>query len=181
MTRIPASHPRDLPDTSSLVFVFCAGPVEGEPVNVPTTVIGQSVRALRRVVIERVEPEVDGGRFPIKRTIGEKGTVRADIYADGHDVLRSGAAVSASRMRVHGRKSPCGWSRMTGGKGVFKSRCLGGTLTRLWRGWMRFGTWSADLEKRAQAGQDIAVDVLVGAEIVRTAAGRASGGETRRD
>jgi starch synthase (maltosyl-transferring) len=38
-----------------------------------------------RVVIENVKPEIDGGRFPIKRVIGEKVLVRADIFADGHD------------------------------------------------------------------------------------------------
>ncbi|PYY12505.1 MAG: hypothetical protein DMG61_16315, partial [Acidobacteria bacterium] len=41
----------------------------------------------RKVIIENVRPEVDGGRFPIKRTIGERVEVTADIFADGHDVL----------------------------------------------------------------------------------------------
>ena len=41
----------------------------------------------QRVVIERVQPEIDAGRFPIKRVIGETVTVSADIFADGHDLL----------------------------------------------------------------------------------------------
>ena len=47
-------------------------------------------RALSRVVIEGVEPEVDGGRFPIKRTVGEEVAVSADIFADGpeHHIRR---------------------------------------------------------------------------------------------
>jgi len=40
-----------------------------------------------RVAIEGVFPEIDGGRFPIKRTPGDKVTVEADIFADGHDQL----------------------------------------------------------------------------------------------
>ena len=44
-------------------------------------------RLLRRVAIENVYPEVDGGRFPIKRTPGETVIVNADIIADGHDLL----------------------------------------------------------------------------------------------
>ena len=32
-------------------------------------------------------PEVDGGRFPAKRTVGETVTVEADIFADGHDAV----------------------------------------------------------------------------------------------
>src|SRR5437773_12023018 len=41
----------------------------------------------RRVVIENIRPEIDGGRFSIKRTIGEPVVVTADIFADGHDVI----------------------------------------------------------------------------------------------
>jgi hypothetical protein len=40
-----------------------------------------------RVIIEAVEPQVDGGRFPIKRVVGEKVAVSADIYKEGHDKL----------------------------------------------------------------------------------------------
>ena len=48
---------------------------------------GVSDRAPSRVVIAGVSPEVDGGRFPIKRTVGEEVVVAADIFADGHDVI----------------------------------------------------------------------------------------------
>src|SRR5437588_8400417 len=41
----------------------------------------------RRVIVERIQPEIDGGRFPIKRTVGERVDVRADIFADGHEVV----------------------------------------------------------------------------------------------
>ena len=40
-----------------------------------------------RVIVEHVWPEIDGGRFPIKRTVGEHVTVSADVFADGHDLL----------------------------------------------------------------------------------------------
>src|SRR5215204_3567209 len=42
---------------------------------------------LRRVVVEGIYPEVDGGRFPIKRAVGETIVVHADVHADGHDIL----------------------------------------------------------------------------------------------
>ena len=48
---------------------------------------GHEVRTRQRVVVERVWPEIDGGRFPIKRSVGERVTVSADIFADGHDLL----------------------------------------------------------------------------------------------
>ena len=41
----------------------------------------------QRVAIEGVRPEIDGGRFPIKRTVGEEVVVEADAFADGHDVI----------------------------------------------------------------------------------------------
>ncbi|HVH91108.1 MAG TPA: maltotransferase domain-containing protein, partial [Candidatus Acidoferrum sp.] len=50
----------------------------------PTTGLDQG-RA--RAVIENVKPEIDCGRFPAKRTVGESMTVEADIFADGHDAL----------------------------------------------------------------------------------------------
>ncbi len=39
------------------------------------------------VVIENVNALVDGGRYPIKRTVGESIEVTADIFKDGHDVM----------------------------------------------------------------------------------------------
>src|SRR4051812_28831733 len=61
--------------------------------DLPTVLLGggdmkpfpQSVPS--RVIIEGVEPEIDGGQFPSKRTVGEEVVVAADVYADGHEVL----------------------------------------------------------------------------------------------
>ena len=39
----------------------------------------------RRVVIEEVQPEVNAGRYPAKRAIGDNVTVQAAIFSDGHD------------------------------------------------------------------------------------------------
>ena len=44
-------------------------------------------QAPSRVVIAGVSPEVDGGQFPIKRTVGEEVAVAANILGDGHDVI----------------------------------------------------------------------------------------------
>ena len=41
----------------------------------------------KRVVIEAVTPEIDGGRFAVKRVLGDRVRVEADIVADGHEVL----------------------------------------------------------------------------------------------
>lgn len=45
------------------------------------------VRAFPAVVIENLQPLIDGGRYPIKRVVGEDLTVEADVFKDGHDVV----------------------------------------------------------------------------------------------
>ncbi len=45
-------------------------------------------KKISRVVIDNVWPVVDGGRFPIKRIVGEEVRVEADLFADGHNSLR---------------------------------------------------------------------------------------------
>src|SRR3954468_4720867 len=57
-------------------------PVKGPVLENVQQLCGQS-----RVVIEAVTPEIDGGRFPIKRVAGEDVAVEADIFGDGHDAL----------------------------------------------------------------------------------------------
>src|SRR5262249_10766082 len=43
----------------------------------------------RRAVVLAVRPEVDGGRYPVKRALGEPLAIEADIVGDGHDQLRA--------------------------------------------------------------------------------------------
>jgi starch synthase (maltosyl-transferring) len=45
------------------------------------------VAGRHRVVIDGVSPEIDCGRFPIKRVVGETVLVEADVFADGHDQI----------------------------------------------------------------------------------------------
>jgi starch synthase (maltosyl-transferring) len=46
-----------------------------------------AVGTRRTINIERIAPEVDGGRHPVKRVLGDRLLVTADIFADGHDML----------------------------------------------------------------------------------------------
>ena len=43
----------------------------------------------KRVIIENVLPQLDNGAFFIKRIVGQKVTVTADIISDGHDVMEA--------------------------------------------------------------------------------------------
>ncbi|MEJ2093003.1 MAG: alpha-1,4-glucan--maltose-1-phosphate maltosyltransferase [Syntrophobacterales bacterium] len=130
--------------------------------------------ARKRVIIEGVAPEIDGGLFPAKRTVGDRLRVEADIVADGHEVLaaellyRRAAEpdwqVVPLRPLVNDR-----W------RGEFPVTELGRYHYTL-QAWIdRFRTWQRDLQKKVEAGQDVAVELLMGAELVEEAQQRASG------
>ncbi|HEY1479015.1 MAG TPA: alpha-1,4-glucan--maltose-1-phosphate maltosyltransferase [Gaiellales bacterium] len=129
-----------------------------------------------RVVIEDVTPNVDGGRFPIKRTVGERVSVRANAFADGHDL------VACSLHHRHENEPE--WRevqmRALGNdvfEGEFRVSRLGTHEYRV-RAWLdRFGSWQRDLAKRIDAGQDIAVDLEIGSRLLRASADRAQGAE----
>src|SRR5262245_29067767 len=57
------------------------------PAGLPTTDDRLPAGLTHRVVVERLRPQIDGGRFPIKRAIGESVEVHADIFADGYDEI----------------------------------------------------------------------------------------------
>jgi starch synthase (maltosyl-transferring) len=50
---------------------------------------GPTQRPPRRIVIQYPTPSVDGGRYPVKRCVGDRVTVQADVFRDGHDLIRA--------------------------------------------------------------------------------------------
>ena len=42
---------------------------------------------MQRVIVEAVSPQVDGGRFPAKRTKGDTVVVEANVFTDGHELV----------------------------------------------------------------------------------------------
>jgi len=132
----------------------------------------------RRVTIEGVRPQVDGGRFPIKRSVGEDVIVEADIFVDGHD-----AAAAVLRHRRAGDRewveTPMELVENDRWRGRFTVTELGryGYTIRAWVD--RFTSWRRDYEKKVEAGVQEDVDLLVGAEIVDRAIRRARGGGGR--
>ena len=117
--------------------------------------------ALRRVVIEGVRPEVDGGRYPAKATVGQSVLVEADIYADGHDLIAADVLCRRAEDKA--------WTRVP----------LTPLVNDRWRAhipihqmtthlftieaWIdHFGTWQSDLRKKIAAKQDVSLDLLIG-------------------
>jgi starch synthase (maltosyl-transferring) len=129
-----------------------------------------------RVIVEGVEPEIDDGRFPIKRTVGEEVVVRADVHTDGHDVL--------SAVLRYRRTSVDDWSEV--GMSPLGNDRWSAAFTVSEQGWYEytvqawideFATWRRDLQKKADAGQDVHSELLEGAELVRSIARRAGGSD----
>lgn len=134
--------------------------------------------ATQRVIIEDVTPEIDGGRYPVKRTVGESVAVSARIFADGHDVI-------AARLRYR-LKTARKWMdvpMVLHGNDWWQASFIVTANTRYQytvEGWIdRFASWRADLAKRIQVGQDVASELLEGATIVTAAAARATGADGR--
>ena len=133
----------------------------------------QQVDGRRRVVIEGVSPEIDCGRFAIKRVVGETVHVEADVFADGHDQVacqilywQEKKELQTSPMKLLGNDR---W------RGEFSVDLLGRYKYTV-EGWIdRFQTWRGELLKRVAAGQDVHVDLLIGAELIAEAAMRATG------
>ena len=165
----------------------------------------------RRVIVERIAPQIDHGRFPIKRTIGEVVDVSADVFADGHDalvvILRDRSA-RPSKPQTARPAAPDPLRRADDAPAAMPLR--GAVPVREgWRetpmalvapgtdryagqfivhdlGWHeysiiawadRFQSWRRDLRVKADAGQDVSVDLLEGSLLVREAAARAPGAD----
>ena len=128
----------------------------------------------RRVVIENVQPQVDCGRFPIKRVVGDRVRVTADIFADGHDilhaVLRYKPAADPDWQEIPMEPQPNDlW------QGEFSVTTEGRHLYTLQAWADRFQSWSRDLAKKFEAAQDISVDILVGVQLIEATAARTTG------
>jgi starch synthase (maltosyl-transferring) len=121
-----------------------------------------------RVVIEGVNPEIDYGRFPIKRIIGDRIVVEADIYADGHDVL-SAILLYRREEDNHWNEAPMESLANDRWRGSFVVNELGRYRYTLAAWVNRFKSWQQSLGNKLEAGQDVSVDLVVGAEIIRKA------------
>jgi len=123
-------------------------------------------------VVESVRPCISCGRFPVKRTLGDALEVTADVFGDGHDEL--GAVVryrhESDRRWTEASMAPLGNDRWRASVPLPKL----GRYRYAVRAWVDpFRTWRGQLERRIAAGQDVSVELLVGAGIVASSAASA--------
>jgi len=136
-----------------------------------------AVDGRKRVIIEGVTPELDGGRFAVKRTVGEVITVEADVFTDGHDAL--------SCLLQYRKAGETAWQEMPmrvlvndRWRGEFPAAELGRYEYTILAWVDAFKSWRHDLSRWVQA-EDIAIALRVGEQLVTKAASRATGEDAR--
>ncbi len=125
------------------------------------------------MIIENVTPEIGAGRFAIKRTSGGSVVVEADIFADGHDSL---AAVLKFRAEDNPEWSETPMEFLTNDRwrGEFIAARPGKYVYSI-EAWVdSFKSWQKNLQKKIEAGQNISVELQMGAKMIEAAAQRAA-------
>jgi starch synthase (maltosyl-transferring) len=137
----------------------------------------------RRIEIQYPAPAVDGGRYPAKRCVGDTVTVAADIFRDGHDMLRAVARYrgpgerrwrEAALRPVDEHLDGVRW------EGEFEVGRAGRWQYTVEAWTDVFGTWRDELERKILAGQhDLAGELSEGAVLLRDALSAAKDSEDR--
>jgi starch synthase (maltosyl-transferring) len=160
---------------------------------------------IQRVIVERLQPEVDAGRFPVKRTVGEPLSITVDVFADGHDLLAG--VLKYRRATIVAAPPPADGAAVampdaSDGRpwievplAMVDNDSWGATFTPTELGryeytveaWIdRFGSWLKGLTAKFDAGQDVSSELLEGAALAESAglgdvARRLSGPEPQAD
>ena len=133
----------------------------------------------RRVVIDAIRPSVDGGRYPVKRTLGDRMVVESDVLVDGHDRI---AGVLLYRRRGdpawhEAPLSPVGSAAGQSDDDVWRSSFrldALGTWEYTVSAWVdAWATWTWGLRRKVGAGQDVDVELREGAALLESASIRA--------
>ena len=134
-----------------------------------------------RVTIEGVQPQVDGGRFPAKRVVGEAAHVSANIHTDGHNAVaanlcyRRAGAKDWTEVPMFLREP--GLDLFVGS---FDTDALGLFEFTLYAWIDTFANWSRDTAKKLGAGQDVSLEVKEGLALLESAAAAAKGADKER-
>ena len=132
-----------------------------------------------RVVIENIQPQIDGGSTPVRRVVGEDVSVEARIFTDGHAQI-DGALLFKAGTSADWQSVPL----LACGDDLWRAAF---TVERLGRyeytvcAWVDHAhTWQRDFKKKFAVAQETEVDFLVGAEHAHELALRATDADARR-
>lgn len=124
----------------------------------------------QRVIIENVQPVVDGGLYPAKRTEGEHVDVTANIFGDGHDHLRAHVLYKKDEAKewsivemqpTYNDEWTASFYTPEKGKYLFKIDA-----------WIdHFDTWYDGFKKKVAAKVEVQVELMEGVEMLKKLAG----------
>ncbi|MFD2518726.1 alpha-1,4-glucan--maltose-1-phosphate maltosyltransferase [Salinimicrobium flavum] len=131
----------------------------------------------KRVSIRNVKPEIDCGKYPVKRIIDEEVEVHADIFGDGHDKVDA-VLLYRERKKTRGRDKkwqelPMEFKGNDHWTATFKIDSTGDYEYTI-ESWVdHYTTWQDGLRKKAAAQQNLRTELLIGAELMEEAVPRA--------
>lgn len=131
------------------------------------------------IIIEAVHPEVDDGRYPIKREVGDRLVVSADIFKEGHDVLTAVLRYRTIKETtwheaVMSHVDNDRWSGHFDLKENTRYLYTIGAFTNT------FESWRQEVTKKSQAHERIESELLEGRAWVEGAMKRATGQDKAR-
>ncbi len=132
-----------------------------------------------RIQVHDVRPSVEGGRWPVKRTLGDPVVVECDLVRDGHEALRA-----VVRHRPPGRRAfreePMAQLTPDRWRGEFPTTALGVHRFEV-EAWVNpFASWRGEVERKLAAGQeDLESELAEGAALLEGAAPRLSPADRR--
>ena len=129
-----------------------------------------------RVILENISPEIDGGRFQVKRVLGDHLEVEVDLYGDGHDVVNGHLLYRhASQRRWRSvqleHQSNDRWSASfeLEQQGVYKYKV---------KGWVDYAlNWQHEIERKIEDGQQVGVELVDGVKHLERIHKALKGGE----
>ncbi|HET8657013.1 MAG TPA: alpha-1,4-glucan--maltose-1-phosphate maltosyltransferase [Longimicrobiaceae bacterium] len=137
------------------------------------------IDAARRIVIENVYPELNCGRYAVKREVGDTLGVWADIFKEGHEAIAAAVRYRAED-EAEWREAPMRFveNDRWGGEVTLERNLRYFYTLVAWTD--HFGSWAAELRAKYNAGQEVDSELIEGTELVRGAVGRAAGDDRQR-
>ncbi len=137
-----------------------------------------------RIRIENPWPVIDCGRFPAKRVAGDTVEVSADVWRDGHEILRADLLFRPARSRQWSRAPMRQVDKHVDGDrwaAEFKVTSIGRWQYTVEAWTDTFATWRDELARKVQAGQeDLQSELLEGIAMLRAALDHVEDGRDRR-
>jgi starch synthase (maltosyl-transferring) len=125
-----------------------------------------NLKGQSRVIIENVQPQIEGGLYPAKRTVGETVDVTADIFGDGHDHIRAQLLYKKSGDKKWNVKE-----FVELGNDVWLASFKveeRGTYEFTVQAWVdHLETWYDGFKKKADAKVDVHVELMEGAVLLK--------------